>query len=243
MRTVLALLLVAACSKTSKPGDKAAPAPAAPAVAPIPATTAAAPTAAAKPAEAAGPQHVLDPKDLPAAGTAPPAHDVTKEVASIWNAPIKTLQGQPTTLASFKGKALLLVNVASFCGNTPQYAALEAIQKKYGPKGFSVVGFPCNQFGQQEPGSPDDIHKFCTMTYGVTFPLMEKIDVNGANQHAIYKALETVPDAKGHTGDIRWNFEKFVISADGKHITRFPPGEKPDTPEVIAAVEAALPKS
>jgi glutathione peroxidase len=157
--------------------------------------------------------------------------------------PIKTLGGKPTTLAAYKGKALMLVNVASQCGNTPQYATLEALQKKYGAKGFTVVGFPCNQFGGQEPGSAAEIKTFCAMNYGITFPIMEKIEVNGAGQHPIYKALETVKDATGYGGDIRWNFEKFIVSADGKQITRFTPDQTPDDRSVIAAVENALPKS
>jgi len=170
-----------------------------------------------------------------------PAVAVPKDTA-MWTTPIKTLQGQPTTLAAHKGKALLLVNVASKCGLTPQYSQLEELQKKYGPKGFTVVGFPCNQFGGQEPGSSEQIAEFCSATYGVTFPMMEKVDVNGAGQHPIYKELTQIADAKGHTGPIRWNFEKFVVSADGAKITRFEPQTKPDAPEVVAAIESALPK-
>jgi glutathione peroxidase len=168
--------------------------------------------------------------------------DAAKEPVTMWNAPIKTLQGQATTLGTFKGKALLLVNVASKCGNTPQYEGLEALQKKYEAKGFTVVGFPCNQFGGQEPGSAEQIQTFCKTTYGVTFPMMEKIEVNGANKHAIYAELEQVADADGHKGDIRWNFEKFVVSADGKKITRFAPKTQPQDPAVVAAIEAAVPK-
>jgi len=160
----------------------------------------------------------------------------------MWNTPIKTLKGQDSSLAAYKGKALLLVNVASKCGLTPQYTQLEELQKKYEPKGFTVVGFPCNQFAGQEPGSADQIAEFCSATYGVTFPLMEKIDVNGAGRHPIYKELTQVADSSGHTGDIRWNFEKFVVSADGKTVTRFAPQTKPDDPTVVAAIEAALPK-
>ncbi|HEY5944922.1 MAG TPA: glutathione peroxidase [Kofleriaceae bacterium] len=160
----------------------------------------------------------------------------------MWTAPIKTLRGKPTQLADYKGKALLLVNVASQCGNTPQYAALEALQKKYEAKGFTVIGFPCNQFGGQEPGSPQEIEQFCSSNYGITFPITEKIEVNGDGRHAIYKALTPIPDASGTSGDIRWNFEKFVVSADGTKVTRFSPKTKPDDPAVIAAVEAALPK-
>ncbi|MDB4960016.1 MAG: glutathione peroxidase [Myxococcales bacterium] len=182
-----------------------------------------------------------DPVNLPPAGTAPPPVTVDKEIP-MWNVALKTLQGKDAKLADFKGKALMLVNVASKCGLTPQYSTLEALQKKYGPKGFTVVGFPCNQFGGQEPGSAQDIEEFCSTTYGVTFPMMEKVDVNGTGRHEIYKELTALADAKGYTGDIRWNFEKFVVSADGTKITRFHPQTTPDDPTVIAAVEAALPK-
>ena len=160
----------------------------------------------------------------------------------MWNSPIKTLRGKPTTLAEHKGKALMIVNVASECGLTPQYATLEELQKKYGPKGFTVVGFPCNQFGGQEPGTAEEIEKFCSSNYGITFPITEKIEVNGPARHDIYKSLTQIADASGHTGDIRWNFEKFVVSADGTQVTRFSPKTTPDDPTVIAAVEAALPK-
>jgi glutathione peroxidase len=159
----------------------------------------------------------------------------------MWNTPIKTLQGQPTTLAAHKGKALLLVNVASKCGLTPQYKELEDLQKKYEAKGFTVVGFPCNQFGGQEPGSPEQIAEFCSATYGVTFPMMEKVEVNGAGRHPIYTELVQIADAEGTKGDIRWNFEKFVVSADGSTITRFSPKVTPDDPTVIAAIEKVLP--
>jgi glutathione peroxidase len=185
---------------------------------------------------------MFDPAKLPPPGTAPPAVAITKELDPMWSAAIKTLKGQPTTLASYKGKGLMLVNVASQCGNTPQYATLEALQKKYAAKGFTVIGFPCNQFGGQEPGSAEEISTFCATNYGITFPIMEKIEVNGDNRHDIYKALTPIADASGHSGDIRWNFEKFVVSADGTKITRFSPKTTPDDPTVIAAVEAALPK-
>ncbi|HEY5937392.1 MAG TPA: glutathione peroxidase [Kofleriaceae bacterium] len=158
----------------------------------------------------------------------------------MWNAPIKTLQGKDVKLADYRGKALMLVNVASKCGNTPQYTALEALQKKYEPQGFTVIGFPCNQFGGQEPGTAKEIEEFCSTTYGVTFPLMEKIDVNGPNRHEIYKTLTPLKDAGGHEGNVRWNFEKFVVSADGTKITRFDPEITPNDPTVIAAVEQAI---
>ncbi len=173
--------------------------------------------------------------------SAPPAQALPKETP-MWNEPLKTLKGADTKLAEYKGKALMLVNVASKCGLTPQYAQLEDLQDKYGPKGFTVVGFPCNQFGGQEPGSAEEIAEFCSATYGVTFPMMEKVEVNGPGRHAIYKTLTAVPDQDGKAGDIQWNFEKFVISADGSKVTRFSPQTKPDDPAVIAAVEAALPR-
>ena len=161
---------------------------------------------------------------------------------TMWNAPIHTLQGAATSLAQYRGKALLLVNVASKCGLTPQYTALEALHEKLAPRGFTVIGFPCNQFGGQEPGTPEQIQTFCSTSYGVTFPMTEKIDVNGPGRHAIYRELTQVADAGGHKGDIRWNFEKFVVSADGSQITRFDPRTAPDDPAVIAAIEAGLPK-
>jgi glutathione peroxidase len=171
----------------------------------------------------------------------PPPVTVAKETP-MWNAALKTLHGKDTKLADYKGKALLLVNVASQCGLTPQYTQLEALQKEYGPKGFTVIGFPCNQFGEQEPGSAEEIETFCSTKYGVTFPMMEKIEVNGGGRHEVYKSLTSLADARGYTGDIRWNFEKFVVSADGTQITRFHPKTKPDDPTVIAAIESALPK-
>jgi glutathione peroxidase len=176
----------------------------------------------------------------PAAPAAAPTAPSPAETPSMWNTPIKTLQGQPTTLAAHKGKALLLVNVASKCGLTPQYKELEDLQKKYEAKGFTVVGFPCNQFGGQEPGSPEQIAEFCSATYGVTFPMMEKIEVNGDKRHDIYKTLTDIADASGHKGDIRWNFEKFLVGRDGNVIERFSPMVDPEAPEVVEAIEQAL---
>jgi len=219
MKLAIALMLAAGCSKTE------------------PAKNAADPKVIQGPTAAAG-----DPKNLPAPGVAPTPTAVTKELEGMWNAPIKTLQGKAIKLADYKGKALMLVNVASKCGLTPQYTTLEALQKKYEPKGFTVIGFPCNQFGGQEPGTAQDIETFCSTKYGVTFPMMEKIDVNGPDRHDIYKTLTPIKDVAGTDGDIRWNFEKFIVSADGTQITRFEPQTKPDDPKVIAALEAALPR-
>jgi glutathione peroxidase len=179
--------------------------------------------------------------NLPAAGTAPPATTAPADFGGIWDVPLHTLKGDATTLAAYKGKAVLVVNVASQCGLTPQYSALEAIQEKYQGKGFTVVGFPCNQFGGQEPGSAEEIATFCSSKYGVTFPIMEKIEVNGAGQSPVYAKLTPIADAGGHSGKIRWNFEKFLISADGTKVTRFAPQTTPDDPTVLAAIEAALP--
>lgn len=155
---------------------------------------------------------------------------------------VKTLQGEPTSLKAHAGKALLIVNVASKCGLTPQYRGLEELHKKYAARGFAVLGFPCNQFGGQEPGTAEQIETFCSTTYGVTFPMLEKVEVNGMSRHPIYTELTAVPDSSGKAGDIQWNFEKFLVSADGKSVQRFRPRTEPSDPALIAAIEASLPK-
>ena len=160
---------------------------------------------------------------------------------TIYDAPINTLAGQPSSLKEYEGKALLLVNVASKCGLTPQYTGLEALQKEYEDRGFTVVGFPCNQFMGQEPGSAEEIQSFCSSTYGVTFPLFEKIDVNGENRHSIYEVLTATKDADGEAGDITWNFEKFLVSPIGEVVGRFRPQVEPADPALVAAIEAYLP--
>jgi glutathione peroxidase len=159
---------------------------------------------------------------------------------SIYTTSISTLDGQPNALANAAGKVTLVVNVASKCGLTPQYEQLEALQKQYAAKGFTVVGVPCNQFMGQEPGTSEEIASFCSTTYGVTFPLTEKIDVNGDARHALYSALTPVADAEGVDGDIRWNFEKFLVNRDGAVVARFHPKTAPDAPEIISAIESAL---
>ena len=159
---------------------------------------------------------------------------------SVYETEIHALDGTPGLLADDKGKVTLMVNVASKCGLTPQYTGLEKIHEKYADRGFSVLGFPCNQFGEQEPGSPDEIATFCSTTYGVTFPLSEKIDVNGDQRHPLYQELTAVADAEGHDGDIRWNFEKFLVDRDGDVIARFSPMVDPEAPELIEAIEKAL---
>jgi len=162
-------------------------------------------------------------------------------VSDLYDIPIHTLQGKESSLAPYKGKALLLVNVASRCGLTPQYTGLQKLQDTYGDKGFSVLGFPCNQFLEQEPGTPDEIAEFCSVNYGVTFPLFEKIDVNGPERHRIYDELTAKADAEGAAGDIQWNFEKFLVSSEGEIVARFRPGVEPEDPGLVAAVEGALP--
>jgi glutathione peroxidase len=160
---------------------------------------------------------------------------------TLYDIPIHTLQGESTSLADLRGKAVLAVNVASKCGLTPQYEGLERLQKTYEDRGFSVVGFPCNQFLGQEPGTPEEIQQFCSTTYGVTFPIFEKIDVNGAKRHPIFETLTAAPDAAGEAGDVQWNFEKFLISPDGTVVDRFRPPVTPEDPVVVSAIEAQLP--
>lgn len=150
-----------------------------------------------------------------------------------------TIDGKKTSLGDFGDATLLVVNVASRCGNTPQYTKLEQLQKQYADQGFTVLGFPCNQFLGQEPGSSEDIKAFCSTTYGVTFPLMEKTRVNGVRKHPLYAALTREPDDSGTAGKVAWNFEKFVIAPDGK-VSRFRPKTQPDAPEVVAAIEQGI---
>ncbi|MFJ4485156.1 glutathione peroxidase [Streptomyces longwoodensis] len=153
---------------------------------------------------------------------------------------IGALKGGNAELSQYDGKVVLVVNVASKCGLTPQYTALERIHEQYADRGFTVLGVPCNQFLGQEPGSAEEIAEFCSATYGVTFPLTEKVDVNGEDRHPLYARLVDVADAEGHTGDIRWNFEKFLVGRDGRVVARFSPQTEPDAPEVLAAIEAQL---
>lgn len=153
---------------------------------------------------------------------------------------LTTLDGAPTTLAELSGDATLVVNVASKCGLTPQYGALERLAQDFGGRGLTVVGVPCNQFMGQEPGSAEEIQTFCSTTYGVTFPLLAKTDVNGADRHPLYAELTKTADADGEAGDVQWNFEKFLVSADGEVVARFRPRTAPDAPEVVDAIEAVL---
>jgi glutathione peroxidase len=158
---------------------------------------------------------------------------------TLYDIPLHTLSGESSSLAPYEGKTILIVNVASKCGLTPQYEGLERLQKTYEDRGFSVVGFPCNQFAGQEPGTAEEIQTFCSTTYGVTFPLFEKIDVNGEHQSPIYTELEKVPDAEGYHGDVRWNFEKFLVDAKGS-VTRFAPQVTPDDESLVRAIDSAL---
>jgi glutathione peroxidase len=160
---------------------------------------------------------------------------------SIYDLPLHTLTGEPTTLGEFKGKAVLVVNVASKCGLTPQYTGLERLQERYAERGFTVAGFPCNQFGGQEPGTAVEIGTFCSTTYGVSFPLFEKIEVNGENRHPLYTELTEVADAEGKAGDIQWNFEKFLIDPNGAIVGRFRPMTEPEDEKVTSGIEAILP--
>jgi glutathione peroxidase len=153
---------------------------------------------------------------------------------------IGALTGGSADLAQYAGKAVLIVNVASKCGLTPQYNGLEKLQERYAERGFTVLGVPCNQFLGQEPGSAEEIAEFCSATYGVTFPLTEKVEVNGEGRHALYERLVGFADAEGHSGDIRWNFEKFLIGRDGKIVARFSPQTEPESDEVVTAVENTL---
>src|SRR5688500_2887473 len=155
-------------------------------------------------------------------------------MSSLHDIPLKTLDGQDTSLGELKGKAVLVVNVASKCGLTPQYEGLERLHERYAGRGFSVLGFPCNQFGGQEPGSSEEIAEFCSTTYGVTFPMFAKGDVNGPDRQPLYTELTAAADAEGAAGDVQWNFEKFLISPDGEVAARFRPQTAPESDEVIA---------
>jgi glutathione peroxidase len=160
---------------------------------------------------------------------------------SIYDVNIAGLDGDPFDLHGIEGKAALVVNVASRCGLTPQYEDLEVLQKQYEGRGFTVLGVPCNQFGQQEPGSPEEIATFCSMTYGVTFPMTEKVEVNGSGRHPLFERLTATPDAEGQAGDVQWNFEKFLISPEGEVVARFRPQVTPGSEEVVSAIESVLP--
>lgn len=161
---------------------------------------------------------------------------------SLYDIPLRTLSGEPTTLGAHQGAAVLVVNVASKCGLTPQYEGLERLQQRYAGRGFTVLGVPCNQFAGQEPGTAEEIETFCSTTYGVSFPLLEKTDVNGEQRHPLYAELTRTPDAAGEAGDVQWNFEKFLVSPQGEVAARFRPRTEPEAAEVVEAIEAQLPR-
>jgi glutathione peroxidase len=154
---------------------------------------------------------------------------------------LNTLAGEPLDATALDGRAVLVVNVASRCGLTPQYTGLERLQERYGERGFTVLGVPCNQFGEQEPGSAKEIQTFCSTTYGVSFPMTEKLDVNGPERHPLYSTLSATADQAGEAGDVQWNFEKFLISSEGQPVARFRPTTEPESDELTAAIEAQLP--
>jgi glutathione peroxidase len=159
---------------------------------------------------------------------------------AIYDVSIHSLEGEPLDLHNFDDKAVLVVNVASRCGLTPQYAGLERLQEHYADQGFTVLGVPCNQFGGQEPGTPEEIATFCSTTYGVSFPMTEKLEVNGPQRHPLYVQLTEIEDADGEAGDIQWNFEKFLVAPGARSITRFRPTTEPEAAEVVAAIESVL---
>ncbi|MFC7326351.1 glutathione peroxidase [Marinactinospora rubrisoli] len=158
---------------------------------------------------------------------------------TIHDTELRTLEGEPTALPA--DRLLLIVNTASKCGLTPQYAGLERLHERYAGRGFSVVGVPCDQFMGQEPGSAAEIREFCSLTYGVTFPMLAKTEVNGPGRHPLYAELTRHPDTEGEAGDVQWNFEKFLVAADGTVLARFRPSVEPEDARIIEAIEANLP--
>jgi glutathione peroxidase len=163
-------------------------------------------------------------------------------MSDLLDLPLTTLDGEATTLSALTGgRPALVVNVASRCGLTPQYVGLEKLHEEYADRGFTVVGVPCNQFKGQEPGTSEEIAEFCSATYGVTFPMTEKVEVNGPAAHPLYRRLTETPDAAGEAGDVQWNFEKFLLDGSGEVVGRFRPRTEPDSPEVRTAIESVLP--
>ncbi|GAA4955102.1 glutathione peroxidase [Nonomuraea thailandensis] len=160
---------------------------------------------------------------------------------SLSDIPLRTLTNEPTTLAELASrKPALIVNVASRCGLTPQYIGLVKLQEQYGPRGFTVIGMPCNQFAGQEPGTAKEIQHFCSTTYGVDFPLLEKSEVNGPGRHPLYTELIRTPDEQGEAGDVQWNFEKFLVDGQGEVVARFRPRVTPEDPAITSAIERLL---
>lgn len=159
---------------------------------------------------------------------------------SIYDVDVITIDGEEKPLAEYKGKTLVIVNVASKCGFTPQYKGLQELYEKYAARGLEILGFPTNQFAGQEPGTNEEIATFCSTTYGVSFPMFSKIDVNGDGRHPLYAELTKAEDAGGNAGDVGWNFEKFVVSPDGEVVGRFRTPVKPDDPALVQTIESQL---
>lgn len=159
---------------------------------------------------------------------------------SLFPPDLTALDGTPLDTADLNGRAVLVVNVASRCGLTPQYEGLERLHARFAERGFAVLGAPCNQFGEQEPGSAEEIATFCSTTYGTTFPMTAKLEVNGDDRHPLYRELTQTPDAEGAAGDVQWNFEKFLVAPGGEVLARFRPTTDPEADEVVAAIERAL---
>jgi glutathione peroxidase len=162
------------------------------------------------------------------------------QAPSIYDIELPLLNGKPVRLSDYSGQVVLAVNVASRCGFTPQYTGLQALHDRYSSRGFTVLGFPCNQFAHQEPGNADQIQAFCSLNYGVSFPLFAKLEVKGPNQHPLYAILSEFPDDRGKAGSVTWNFEKFLVARDGHVVHRFRPKVKPEDPQVVASIEALL---
>lgn len=162
------------------------------------------------------------------------------QARSVYDIALPRIDGRPAKLSEYAGQVVLAVNVASKCGFTPQYAGLEALYEKYSPRGFTILGFPCNQFFRQEPGSAEQIQEFCSLNYGVTFPLFSKLDVKGATQHPLYSILTTISDDAGKAGNVSWNFEKFLIGRDGRPMRRFRSKVAPEDPKLVGAIESLL---
>jgi glutathione peroxidase len=160
---------------------------------------------------------------------------------SLYDIPLTTLSGEAATLAEYKGKVLLIVNVASKCGFTLQYEGLERLQQRFADQGFTVLGFPCNQFGAQEPGTSEEITEFCSTTYGVTFPMFDKVEVNGEGRHPLYALLTQTPDGNGDAGDVKWNFEKYLVDTDGTVIARLRSKVEPESDELVGLITEHLP--
>jgi glutathione peroxidase len=159
---------------------------------------------------------------------------------SIYDIEMARIDGTPAKLSEYAGQVVLAINVASKCGFTPQYAGLESLYEKYSARGFTILGFPCNQFFGQEPGSAEQIQEFCNLNFGVTFPLFSKLDVKGAKQHALYSILTAIPDDAGKAGNVNWNFEKFLIGRDGRPVRRFRSRVTPEDPNLVGAIESLL---